>query len=118
MSVATDRAQRWCRASERRTRDDDADKEMCENKTDNINRSDGDFVELPPSFTAQIGLVGPAVYVVWLCGDQGYGGLYSPGFGCAGIVNASRDQWLQSYFDDDVDDGIAGGPFKIGGGGL
>ena len=75
-----------------------ADKEMCANKTDDINRSDGDWVELPPSFTAQLGLAGPAVYVVWLCGDQGYGGPYSPGFGCAGIVNATQDQWLQSFF--------------------
>ena len=37
---------------------------------DNINRSDGDWVELPPSFTAQLGLSGPAVYVVWISGDQ------------------------------------------------
>ena len=38
--------------------------------SDNINRSDGDWVELPPSFTAQLGLSGPAVYVVWISGDQ------------------------------------------------
>ena len=37
---------------------------------DNINRSDGDWVELPPSFTAQLGLSWPAVYVVWISGDQ------------------------------------------------
>jgi hypothetical protein len=70
-----------------------ADKEMCKNKTDNINRSDGDWVELPASFTAQLGLQGPAVFVVWVCGDQ-----VVFGFGCAGIVNGTQDQWLQSYF--------------------
>ena len=45
-------------------------KEMCHNKTDQINRSDGDWVELPASFTALIGLQGPAVYIVWACGDR------------------------------------------------
>ena len=40
-------------------------KQMCENKTDQINRSDGDWVELPASFTALLGLQGPAVYIVW-----------------------------------------------------
>lgn len=69
-------------------------KEICHNKTDNINRSDGDFVELPVSFTAQLGLVGPAVYAVWISGDQ-----VVLGFGAMGIVvNATLDQWLQSYF--------------------
>jgi hypothetical protein len=45
-------------------------KEMCQNKTDQINRSDGDWVELPASFTAMLGLQGPAVYIVWACGDR------------------------------------------------
>ena len=45
-------------------------KKRCENKTDNINRSDGDWVELPASFTSLLGLQGPAVYVVWICGDR------------------------------------------------
>ena len=74
--------------------------EMCRNKTDNINRSDGDWVELPPSFTARLGLTGPAVYLVWICGDQGQypGHVWSPDFGCAGIVNGTQEQWLQSYF--------------------
>ena len=71
----------------------DVQKEICHNKTDNINRSDGDFVELPASFTAKLGLVGPAVYVVWISGDQ-----VVLGFGAAGVVNGSLDQWLQSYF--------------------
>ena len=48
------------------------DKLKCTNKTDNINRSDADFVELPASFTALMGLQGPAVYVVWACGDREY----------------------------------------------
>lgn len=68
-------------------------KQICHNKTDNINRSDGDFVELPSAFTTNLGLKGPAVYVVWISGDQ-----VVLGFGAAGIVNGSLDQWLQSYF--------------------
>ena len=56
-----------------------------------------DLVELPPSFTRLLGLQGPAVYVVWICGDQDPGSK-SPNFGCSGIVNATQDQWLQSYF--------------------
>ena len=70
-----------------------AQKEACHNKTDNINRSDGDFVELPSSFTRELGLDGPAVYVVWISGDQ-----VVLGFGAAGIVNGTLDEWLQSYF--------------------
>lgn len=69
-------------------------KEKCANKTDDINRSDGDWVELPASFTAKLGLVGPAVYVVWLVGDQ-----MVLSFGGAGLVNASQERWLQSYFE-------------------
>ena len=86
---------------------------------DNINRSDGDWVELPPSFTAQLGLSGPAVYVVWISGDQvrtsppnchpllpsvdAQAWVYRweqvvLGFGAQGIVNASQDEWLQSFF--------------------
>ena len=72
-----------------------AQQALCHNKTDNINRSDGDWVELPPSFTAQLKGVhrGPAVYVVWISGDQ-----VVLGFGGHGLVNASQAEWLQSYF--------------------
>ena len=79
-----------------------AAKEMCHNKTDDvspahpspahiphtpltvahflaqINRSDGDWVELPPAFTAQLGLQGPAVYIVWICGDREFAALFAP----------------------------------------
>eukprot|EP01048_Picozoa_sp_COSAG05_P015717 COSAG05_NODE_1929_length_3819_cov_16.551882_4_plen_496_part_00 len=80
-------------------------KEMCRNKTDNINRSDGDWVQLPPEFTAQLGLQGAAVYVVWISGDQ-----VVLGFGSAGLVNASQDEWLQSYFPTPAlqDDNVRG----------
>ena len=43
-----------------------------------INRSDGDWVELPPAFTAQLGLQGPAVYIVWICGDREFAALFAP----------------------------------------
>ena len=56
-----------------------------------------DLVELPPSFTRLLGLQGPATYLVWICGDQDPESK-SPNFGCSGIVNATQDQWLQSYF--------------------
>ena len=75
-------------------------------------------MELPPSFTAQLGLSGPAVYVVWISGDQvrlsppnshccllltrRHGSVAGEqvvlGFGAQGIVNASQDEWLQSFF--------------------
>ena len=60
-----------------------ADKEICRNKTDQINWSDMDLVELPPAFTRSLGLQGPAVYVVWICGDQDPG-FKSPNFGLLG----------------------------------
>ena len=60
-----------------------ADKGICRNKTDQINRSGTDLVELPPAFTRLLGLKGPAVYVVWICGDQDPGSK-SPNFGCSG----------------------------------
>ena len=47
-----------------------AQKEACHNKTDNINRSDDGFVELPSKFTKELELNGPAVCVVWISGNQ------------------------------------------------
>ena len=73
------------------------DKRICRNKTDQINRSGTDLLELPPAFARLLGLQGPAVYVVWVCGDQDPGSK-SPNFGCSGTVNGTQDQWLQSHF--------------------
>lgn len=60
------------------------------NETDDVNRSDPDFVTLPDGTT----------YVVWLTGNQG---LFTPpnvetGAAAAGIVNATEREWLESYF--------------------
>ena len=60
------------------------------NETDDINRSDMDMVDLPDGRT----------YVVWGTGNQGAGTPPNPGIGFsgAGIVNATQQAWLESFF--------------------
>jgi hypothetical protein len=80
--------------------------EINENQTDDINRSDMDFVDLPSGET----------YVVFNTGNQGEA---TPpnvptSFDAAGVVHGTSRQWLESYFspaktDDAVDlDSTAG----------
>jgi hypothetical protein len=66
-------------------------KMMARNQSDDINRSDMDMVTLPDGRT----------YVIWGTGNQG---VATPpnqpmGFSGAGIVNATEQKWLESYFD-------------------
>jgi hypothetical protein len=65
-------------------------KGWAQNMTDDVNRSDMDMVDLPDGTT----------YVVWGTGNQGQPTAPNPsiGFNGAGIVNATQQEWLESYF--------------------
>jgi hypothetical protein len=77
------------------------------NQTDDINRSDMDFVTLPNGVT----------YVVFTTGNQGEGTPPMPGMGfsAAGIVHGTSQQWLESYFDGPA--AKTGAPCELEGGG-
>jgi hypothetical protein len=84
-----------------------ADLQFLANQTDDVSRSDVDWVELPPEFMATVDAgeenstawAGAGVYVVWLAGDQGAGGRLSLTTGVAGVVyNRTERAWLESYF--------------------
>eukprot|EP00035_Acanthoeca_spectabilis_P029040 m.473032 g.473032 ORF g.473032 m.473032 type:complete len:96 (-) comp33659_c0_seq1:133-420(-) len=65
-------------------------KAWARNQTDDVNRSDMDMVDLPDGST----------YVVWGTGNQGVATPPNPpiGFSGAGIVKATQQQWLESFF--------------------
>lgn len=84
-----------------------ADLQLLAKQTDDVSRSDVDWVELPPGFMATVDAgednvtahASAGVYVVWLAGDQGAGGSQSLSSGVAGVVyNHTERAWLESYF--------------------
>jgi hypothetical protein len=66
------------------------EKALTTNETDDINRSDMDMVTMPNGMT----------YVVWASGNQNKPTSPNPGewVSVAGVVEATEEQWLQSYF--------------------
>jgi hypothetical protein len=79
------------------------DKSFTEDPTNDINRSDMDFCEIPGER--------PHVFVAWVTGNQGTGPTagtkthtcpHDCGMSAAGVVNSSLTEWLQSYFKNET----------------
>ena len=68
----------------------DNQKTIAHNQTDDVNRSDMDFVTLPTGQT----------YLVWNTGNQGEATPPNPpaGFSGAGLVDGTEQEWLESFF--------------------
>ena len=68
----------------------DNQKTIATNQTDDVNRSDMDFVTLPTGKT----------YVVWNTGNQGEATPPNPpaGFSGTGLVDGTEQEWLESFF--------------------